>query len=58
MYENDFKGKLSTLAANMSSKIQAMEVAIYATDEFFDFAYSYASSYIKDISGPFLKIGK
>jgi len=58
MYNNEFKGKLNTLAANMTSKIQAMEIAIYATDEFFEFAYSYASSSIKGVSGPFIKIGK
>jgi len=58
MLKDSYKGKISEMAGAMSSKIQAMEFAIYANDEFFRFAYEYASSQIPNISSCFLKVGK
>ena len=58
MLKDAYKGKVQELAGAMSSKIQAMEFAIYANDEFFRFAYEYASSQIPNVSSPFLKVGK
>lgn len=58
MLEDDFDGNMYKLAANMASKAQALEFATYATDEFFEFVYSYAASSIKGVSAPFIKIGK
>lgn len=55
------KGKevnIIDVASTLSSKIQAFQIALYADDDFFDYVTAYASSHIKDISGPFIKIGE
>jgi hypothetical protein len=58
MLKKEYNGDVYKLGASLNSKIQAMQVATYATDKFFEFVYSYAASLIKGISGPFIKIGK
>ncbi len=48
---------IEAVAQSLSSKIQALQFALYTNDDFLEFAYSYATSTVKGMSGPFIKIG-
>jgi len=51
------KGDINQVGDILSSKVQALQIALHANDDFFKFVYKYSTSSIGNTSSVFLKIG-